>query len=216
MREIPGRRSFLTALASVTSLAAFGSRDAAGQNASPSAGPFDMAWLEQMKGKHKQLYDLGSFDLAADNRPLRFCRNFLDTFHDVYKLEHPQINTAVGISGPAFAMNASDRLWEKYKLGERSKIIDPMTKQPSIRNIFLDDGGSDISIKAMQARGTIFWQCNVALGNVAQQLATQFKMPVAEVRADLVAGLNPGVKLMPSHVMALALAQERGFTYMRP
>ena len=215
MSGIPGRRSFLTALVSVTGVAALGSRDAAGQSASPSAGPFDMAWLEQMKGKHKQVYDLGSFDLGADNRPLRFCKNFLDTFRDVYKLEHPGINTAVGISGPAIAMNVTDRIWEKYKLGERSKIIDPMTKQPSIRNIFLDDG-SDISIKAMQARGTIFWQCNVALGNVAQQLATQFKMPVAEVRADLVAGLNPGVKLMPSHVMALALAQERGFTYMRP
>jgi len=217
MKETAGRRSFLTALASVTSVAAFAGRDASAQAPapSPSAGPFDMAWLEQVKGKHKQLYDLGSFDLGADNRPLRFCKNFLDTFHDVYKLEHPQINTAVGISGPAIAMNASDRLWEKYKLGERSKIIDPMTKQASIRNIFLDDG-SDISIKAMQARGTIFWQCNVALGNVAQQLANQFKMPVAEVRADLIAGLNPGVKLMPSHVMALALAQERGFTYMRP
>src|SRR5262245_17580370 len=214
MRDVRGRRSFVTALASA-GFAAFGSRDAAAQTPSPSAGPFDMAWLEQIKGKHKQLYDLGSFDLAADNRPLRFCKNFLDTFRDVYKLEHPGINTAVGISGPAFAMNASDRLWDKYKLGERSKIVDPMTKQPSIRNIFLDDG-SDISIKAMQARGTIFWQCNVALGNVAQQLANQFKMPLAEVRADLVAGLNPGVKLMPSHVMALALAQERGFTYMRP
>jgi hypothetical protein len=214
MRDVFDRRSFVTVLAS-TGLAAFGSRDAAGQNASPSAGPFDMAWLEQMKGKHKQVYDLGSFDLGADNRPLRFCKNFLDTFRDVYKLEHPGINTAVGISGPAIAMNESDRIWEKYKLGERSKIIDPMTKQPSVRNIFLDDG-SDISIKAMQARGTIFWQCNVALGNVAQQLATQFKMPVAEVRADLIAGFNPGVKLMPSHVMALALAQERGFTYMRP
>ena len=215
MRDIAGRRSFLTVLASITSLAALGSRDAAAQTASPSAGPFDMAWLEQMKGKHKQLYDLGSFDLGADNRPLRFCKNFLDTFRDVYKLEHPGINTAAGISGPAIAMNMSDRIWEKYKLGERSKIIDPMTKQPSIRNIFLSDD-PDISIKAMQARGTIFWQCNVALGNVAQQLATQFKMPVAEVRADLIAGLNPGVKLMPSHVMALALAQERGFTYMRP
>lgn len=214
MRDVFGRRSFVTALASA-GFAAFGSREAGAQAPSPSAGLFDMAWLEQMKGKHKQLYDLGSFDLAADNRPLRFCKNFLDTFHDVYKLEHPGINTAVGISGPAIALNASDRLWEKYKLGERSKIVDPMTKQPSIRNIFLDDG-SDISIKAMQARGTIFWQCNVALGNVAQQLANQFKMPVAEVRADLIAGLNPGVKLMPSHVMALALAQERGFTYMRP
>ena len=215
MSESSGRRSFLTALASMTSLAAFASRDAAGQTASSSAGPFDMAWLEQIKGKHKQLYDLGSFDLGADNRPLRFCKNFLDTFRDVYKLEHPGINTAVGISGPAIAMNVSDRIWEKYKLGERSKIIDPMTKQPSVRNIFLSDD-PDISVKAIQARGTIFWQCNVALGNVAQQLATQFKMPAAEVRADLIAGLNPGVKLMPSHVMALALAQERGFTYMRP
>ena len=215
MSERSSRRSFFTSLASAAGVAALGVRDVGAQSSSPSAGPFDMAWLDQMKGKHKQLYDLGSFDLAADNRPLRFCRNFLDTFHDVYKLEHPQINSAVGISGPAFALNATDRLWDKYKLGERSKIIDPMTKQPAIRNIFFDDG-SDISIKAIQARGTIFWQCNVALGNVAQQLANQFKMPVDEVRRDLIAGLNPGVKLMPSHVMALALAQERGFTYMRP
>ena len=34
--------------------------------------------------------------------------------------------------------------------------------------------------------------------------------------ADLIAGLNPGVHLVPSHVMALALTQERGFTYMKP
>ena len=215
MSDRSSRRSFFMSLASVGGAAAVAARDVAAQSTSAAGGPFDMAWLEQMKGKHKQLYDLGSFDLGADNRPLRFCRNFLDTFRDVYHLEYPDINTAVGISGPAFPMNASDRLWAKYKLGERSKIIDPMTKQPSIRNIFLSDD-PDISIKAMQARGTIFWQCNVALGNVAQQLATQFKMPVGEVRADLIAGLNPGVKLMPSHVMALALAQERGFTYMRP
>jgi intracellular sulfur oxidation DsrE/DsrF family protein len=51
---------------------------------------------------------------------------------------------------------------------------------------------------------------------VAQQLAEAHRLPVADVRADLVAGLNPGVRLVPSHVMALALAQERGFTYMKP
>ncbi len=212
MRNVTNRRSFFTTLASVAGAAAL-TGDAAAQT-NPAAGPFDMAWLEQMKGKHKQLYDLGAWSLAEDGRPLRFCKNFLDTFGDVYKLQHPEVNTAVGVSGPAFPLNASDRLWEKYKLGERSKIVDPMTKQPSIRNIFYD--GSDVSVKAIQARGTIFWQCNVALGNVAQQLADQFKMPFAEVRADLIAGLNPGVKLMPSHVMSLALAQERGFTYMRP
>jgi hypothetical protein len=214
MTDVTGRRSFFSTLASAAGLAALRPVEAAAQGGAPSAGPFDMAWLAQMKGQHKQLYDLGAWSLAEDGRPLRFCRNFLDTFRDVYKLEHPGVNTAVGVSGPAFPLNATDRLWEKYRLGERSKIIDPMTKQPSVRNIFYD--GSDISVKTIQARGTVFWQCNVALGNVAQQLADQFKMPFAEVRADLIAGLNPAVKLMPSHVMALALAQERGFTYMRP
>jgi hypothetical protein len=179
------------------------------------ASGFDVAWLEQQTGRHKQLYDFGSLDLAADGRALRFTRNFLDTFRDAYRLEPPDINTAVGISGPAFPMNASDRLWAKYKLGERSKIIDPMTKLPAVRNIFYDDG-TEVSVKAIQARGCVFWQCNVALGLIAQQLATTFQLQAADVRADLVAGLNPGVRLMPSHVLALALAQERGFTYMKP
>ena len=210
------RRSFISIVASLAGLAATrvsASQQPSGQ--SPAAAGFDMAWLDQMKGKHKQVYDLGGLELSIEPRPLRFARNFLDTFRDVYHFEYPDINTAVGISGPAFPMNASDRLWAKYKLGERSKIVDPMTKQPAVRNIFYDDG-SDVSVKALQARGAVFWQCNVALGGVAQQLATAFQMPVADVRADLVAGLNPGVRLMPSHVMALGLAQEGGFTYMKP
>ena len=212
-----GRRSFISTVASLAGLATahvLANQQPRDQPAMASGG-FDLAWLDQMMGKHKQLYDLGGLDLAVDPRPLRFTRNFLDTFRDVYRLEYPDINTAVGISGPAFPMNASDRIWAKYKLGERSKIIDPMTKQPAVRNIFYDDGG-DISVKAIQARGTVFWQCNVALGLVAQQLAAAFQMPPAEVRGDLIAGLHPGVRLMPSHVMALGLAQERGFTYMKP
>jgi hypothetical protein len=210
------RRSFISIVGSLAGLAvaSVSANQQPREQPAAAAGGFDLGWLDQMKGKHKQLYDLGGLALAADPRPLRFARNFLDTFRDVYRLEHPDINTAVGISGPAFPMNASDRLWVKYKLGERSQIIDPMTKQPAVRNIFYD--GGDVSVKAMQARGTVFWQCNVALGVVGQQLAAAFQMPVAEVRADLIAGLNPGVRLMPSHVMALALAQERGFTYMKP
>lgn len=217
MSQSHGRRSFISIVASFAGLAATGA--AADQRrasaAAASAGGFDLAWLDEMKGKHKQLYDFGSLDLADDLRALRFTRNFLDTFRDVFRLESSDVNTAVGISGPAFPMNASDRLWAKYKLGERSKIIDPMTKQPAVRNVFFDDG-SDVSVKALQARGTVFWQCNVAIGAVAGQLAKTFERPVAEVRADLIAGLNPGVRLMPSHVMALALAQEHGFTYMKP
>ena len=210
------RRSFMSALASLTGVAAAHAAPAnlAAQASSAPTPGWDLQWIDGLRGRHKQLYDLGSFNLGADPAPLRYTRNFLDTFRDVYMLESPEVNTLVGVSGPAFPLNASDRLWAKYKLGERSKIVDPATMQPAVRNIFLD--GSNISIKALQARGTIFWQCNVALGVVAQQLATSMQIPVADVRADLVAGLNPGVRLMPSHVMALALAQERAFTYMKP
>lgn len=212
-----GRRSFVATLASsLAGLVAVraSAGDSTVQPPATPGGQWDLSWLDQLKGRHKQVYDLGALDLAVDPRALRFTRNFLDTFRDVYTLEFPDINTAVGISAPAFPMNASDRLWLKYRLGERSKIIDPTTKQPAVRNIFWDEGNP--SIKALQARGTLFWQCNVALGGVAQQLADAMQLPVAEVRADLIAGLNPGVRLVPSHVMALGLAQERGFTYMKP
>jgi hypothetical protein len=216
MSRYNSRRSFMSGLASLAGGAAIhgSASGAAAQTAGASTPNWDLRWLDELRGKHKQLYDLGTFNLGTDQAPLRYTRNFLDTFRDVYALESPNINTLVGVSGPAFAINASDRLWEKYALGERSKIIDPSTMKPAVRNIILD--GSNVSIKALQARGTIFWQCNVALGLVAQQLAEARSMPVADVRADLVAGLNPGVRLVPSHVMALALAQERGFTYMKP
>jgi intracellular sulfur oxidation DsrE/DsrF family protein len=210
------RRSFMSALASLAGAAALpaSGREVVAQTPAAPNPTWDLAWLDAFRGKHKQVYDLGSHNLAADQAPLRFARNFLDTFRDVYRLESPDINTLVGISGPAFPMNASDRLWAKYQLGERSQIIDPTTMKPAVRNILLD--GPNVSIKALQARGAIFWQCNVALGIQADRLAAAMQMPVAEVRADLIAGLNPGVQLVPSHVMALALAQERGFTYMKP
>src|SRR6266436_4630533 len=127
MSSLHGRRSFVSAFASLTGLAvarlSADQQPAAPAGADPravAAGGFDMAWLDQLKGKHRQLYDLGGLDLAEEPRPLRFARNYLDTFRDVYHLEYPDMNVAVGISGPAFPMNCTDRLWAKYKLGERS------------------------------------------------------------------------------------------------
>jgi hypothetical protein len=131
----------------------------------------------------------------------------------VYHVDFPEVRTVVGISGHAFPVNASDRLWEKYALGERSKIIDPVTKKPAVRNIFMDD--STLGVKALQARGTIFWQCNIALNAIAAQLAQARQLPVSDVHADLLAGLNTGVRLVPSHVMAMGLVQERGVTYVK-
>jgi hypothetical protein len=209
---IPNRRSFVSLLASVAGVAALDAQTPAPAAAPRPSGQWDLSWFDALKGRHKQMYDYGTFDLSADTRPLRFVKNYLDTYRDVFGLQSPDINTAVGISR-AIAVNLSDAMWQKYKLGERYKIADPATKQPAVRNVFLSDG--DTSVKAMQARGTAFWQCNVALELVSDQLAQANGMTGADVRADLVAGLNPGVHLVPSHVMAIGIAQEHGFTYMK-
>jgi intracellular sulfur oxidation DsrE/DsrF family protein len=205
------RRSFVSVLASMAGVAAVGS-PASTPPRGVAPGQWDLGWFDAFKGQHKQMYDYGTWDLSQDARPLRFVKNYLDTYRDVFGLQSPDINTAVGVSR-AIAINLSDAMWQKYKIGERDKIADPVTKQPAVRNIFLSDG--DLSVKAMQARGTAFWQCNVALGLAAQQIAQAGSIPVADVRADLVAGLNPGVHLVPSHVMAIGIAQEHGFTYMK-
>ncbi|MFN7979594.1 MAG: hypothetical protein U0P30_15780 [Vicinamibacterales bacterium] len=204
------RRSFVSLLSWVAGLSAVPSTVEAAQ---ASAGGFDLRWIDELKGRHIQVFDMADSDPASQPPPLRLPRNYMDGFRDVYRQAFPDIRTIVGISGRAFPVNASDRLWQKYGLGARGKIVDPATKQPAERNVFLDD--PTLGVKALQARGTVFWQCAIALDAVAQQLATAHQLPVPDVRADLAAGLNPGVRIVPSHVMALGLVQEKGATYVK-
>jgi hypothetical protein len=92
MPVIHGRRSFISAVASLAGVAAAQPAAARGvsQTANRPQGTWDLSWLDQLKGSHKQLYDLGSHDLASDPRPLRFARNFLDTFRDCVPARVPR------------------------------------------------------------------------------------------------------------------------------
>lgn len=217
------RRRFL---ASVTGLAGLGAvATAAAADPATAQTPrqpaasanWDLSWLDQLKGKHKQLFDVGNMDISQDT-PLRMPMNYLDAFRDLYHMEPPDVNVVIGIQRMAFPMNASDALWEKYQLGERWNIKDPQTGKTATRNIFLGQpsGGGGAFVRPLQARGTIFWQCNIALQAVTGQLAQQTGKSLADVRAELVAGLNPGVKLVPAHTLLVGLVQERGFTYEKP
>jgi hypothetical protein len=208
------RREFLAGLLGVTGVVSV-TQAASAQSPPQRATPeWDLSWLDQFKGKHKQVFDIGQWDLSLDT-PLRVPMNYLDAFRDVYHAVPPDVNLVLGIQRVAFPMNASDAIWQSYKIGERWNIKDPQTGQPATRNIFLGQtsGGPGSTVRALQSRGAVFWQCNVALGAVVLKLATETGKPQAEVRAELVAGLNPGVKLVPAHTLLVGLTQERGFTY---
>jgi hypothetical protein len=214
-KTFQGRRSFLSMLTAIAGAAAVpGAPGAAAAEQAPAGEQWGLGWMDELKAAaHRQVFDMADTDPAATPPPLRLPRNYLDGFRDVYRLAHPQVRTIVGITARSFGVNCSDRLWEKYALGERGNIIDRATGKPAVRNIFMDD--PTLGVKALQARGTVFWQCAIALDTIAGQLAQSRNLPVADVRADLIAGLNPGVRLVPSHVMALGLVQERGATYVK-
>lgn len=215
------RRSFVGRIAGLSAVAAFGSSIAEADEPHV-ASSWDLSWVDSLTGKHKQVFDLGSMDMsnrdiAAGDSPLRVPRNWLNAHKEVYGLEAPAVNTIIGITFPAFPMNATDAIWKKYSLGERWKLKDSTTGAWAVRNLFADPAAPitdrSASIEALRKRGTIFWQCNNALGGVVEFLAGAMKMDKSVVREELIAGFVPGVRLVPAHTMMLGIVQERGCTY---
>ena len=215
------RRTFLaqlTGFASIGGVAA-GSRSSAAQTRLSEQTPsrpdnWDAAWLDNFKGKHKQVYDLMWHTLRPNTlNPPMF---YLDVHRDLSRLEYPDVNVVIGIN-TSFAINASDALWAKFRLGERFDVKDPSTGQPAARNVYLGPGQLDArsSVRMLQARGAVFIQCNVALTGAIRSLAGDFGRPVQEVDAEVRAGLNPGVRIVPALTWAVGMLQERGFTYER-
>src|SRR5512140_728203 len=59
--------------------------------------PWDLAWLDQMKGKHRQVFEVGKLEDVPG--PLHVVANYLDAGRDAYELEYPDINTVLSIAG---------------------------------------------------------------------------------------------------------------------
>lgn len=213
------RRSFLSSLGAISGLAFFSKADkleAMPTRIASASSPWDLSWLDALKGKHRQLFDYGDSDITEESH-LVVVRNWLNAHKEVFGLESPKVNTIVGIAGRAYPLNASNSLWASYPIGEQWKIKDPRTNTWAKRNIYndLDQTGPKgaFDIASLVSRGTVFWQCNNAFGAVVNQLAKATGKPADTVRADLLAGMMPGVRLVPAHTMLVGLAQEQGFTY---
>ena len=208
------RRTFVRTLGALSGMALLRPAESAAL-AAVSQGQWDLTWIDALKGKHRQVFDFGSRNLGVGRSPLRVPRNYLNAFRDVYAMADKDINTIVAIAYEAFPMNAGDALYEKFPIGERWQIKDPATGQWARRNIWLDTNSepADATVKSLQSRGTIFWQCNNAFAGVVSEIAMAVGRPAPAVREELLAGFNRGVKMVPAHTMLLGLVQERGFTY---
>src|SRR6185436_2386892 len=58
-------------------------------------------WLQGLKGKHRQLFDLAAI---RDGNSLRRVANFLDVYREAYALADADLNAIVGAHGGAFGL----------------------------------------------------------------------------------------------------------------
>lgn len=204
----PSRRSFLASLPFIAGAVGFT------KPAARVSAKWDLRWLDDLKGKHKQVFGFGELRGGIG---LDIVTNWLDAHKEVYSLEYPHINALIGIANKSYPLNATDAMWAKYELGKRYEVIDPQTNAPAVRNVFVEarkNGlGKMVGIELLKSRGAIFWQCNNALTGVAGVLARATNQEHAVVKEELIANLLPAVKLVPAHTMLLGLAQEHGCTY---
>jgi intracellular sulfur oxidation DsrE/DsrF family protein len=177
------------------------------------------AWFDQVKGKHRIVFDVtephGIF-------PFAWPRIFLVTNGATGSTEK-DCGVVVILRHDAIAYTMQDSLWAKYKFGEVFKADDPATKAPSVRNPFAKPkpgeykvpgfGPVPIGINELQASGVMFCVCNAALTVYSAAIAEGMGLKAEDVYKEWVAGLLPGIQIVPSGVWAVGRAQEHGCQY---
>jgi len=203
------RRSFLARLAAAGSaLAAVVTLPSTSAAQSSSRGPTHPAdaWLDDLKGQHKNIYDCTS----VENAPMgwTFARNFLTAnTGTVYQLKDADVNAIVCVRHSASVFGFNDAMWAKYKLGESQKVNDGGV--PAVRNPQTNTAND------LAKRGVIVAVCGMATTRIARTVAAaEAGLNAADVEADLRANLATSTaRVVVAGVIVTNRAQEKGFAY---
>jgi hypothetical protein len=177
------------------------------------------AWFSKMKGKHRIVIDCTE---PHDIFPFAWPKVFIMT-NKATGATDKDVNVVVVFRHSAIPYALEDSLWAKYKFGEFFKIDDVTTKAPAVRNPFWkpkpDDykvpglGSVAIGINDLQNEGAMFCACSVAITVYSAVMAEKMSLDPETVKKEWMAGVLPGVQLMPSGMWAIGRAQEHGCGY---
>ena len=177
---------------------------------STASDPQLEAWFGKLKGKHRAVFDVPA---ANSGYPAIWPRVYLLTTEASYPGEGA--SAMVIIRHEALPLVFQDSLWSKYKLGEMFKINSgdaPATKNPYATITGLPLPG--LGIAELLKSGALIGACDVAMTVYSSGAATKMGLDPATVKKEWIAGLLPGVQLVPSGVMAVARAQELNARYI--
>lgn len=180
-----------------------------GRSANPES------WLDDLHGKHRQVFDAVT---PNGGMSLIWALVFMNTSEKVSHLKDGEVNPVVVFRHESAPLALNSSVWAKYKIGEATKITDPVTKAPSLRNPYSHPNPGEMllpgaSVEDLIARGVHFGVCNVALTVASHMRAAAAGVSKEEAYKEWVAGVIPGITVVPAGVWAVNHAQEKGCTY---
>ncbi len=182
---------------------------------SPPPGTEDAsfeAWVNQIKGKHKQVFDAPGVNSAM---PLAWTRVFLMS-HEETGTPESDVSAVLILRHSGIPIAMEDRLWQKYNFGKVFQVNDSKTKEPATRNIFHTEDAMplpDMSVVGLQKHGALIGVCGMAIKVYSMNVAKEMNMDPEEVRKDWLSGILKGIQVVPSGVYAVNRTQEKGCTY---
>ena len=168
-------------------------------------------WLNRITGKHKMLFDAPEVNSGM---PVVWPRVWLNGNNENYGTKDTDNSAVIVLRHAAIPIAMQDAVWAKYKLGEMFNIKDG--DAAATRNVFAKQMPLPLpgtGAEQLLASGAQIGVCNVAMTIYSGVAAQKMGMDAAAVKSEWVAGLIPGVQVVPSGVLAVARAQEKGCSY---
>lgn len=230
------RSSFLASSASLVALSSTIAEAAqtvpGGTHLVERKSEFDEAAFARLVGRPADIRVL--VEVVSVHPPLlNNVKNLLNGLQFGYGYAPGRIAAVMALHGPGSALNYSDYVWSKYKIGDFFKLKNA-AGAPIMSNVFLkpskplsnstdpDDESSmyqDTSIETLMKRGVIFLTCHTAVEEQSRAIVKAGNAPAgmtpSQVADDILTHLIPGTHVVPGMVATVAVLQQRfHYAYM--
>jgi len=177
-------------------------------------------WLDTMHGKHRTILDAVSAQGVAD--ALHFASNIFTTSKSGYRLASADLAVVICLRHAATAFAFNDAMWAKFStaMAARTKFNDPKSHAPAVVNVFnsndhrglLSNGST--TFDELIRQGMHFAVCAQSTHGLADSIARQGGGEAENTYQTLTSNVVGNSHMVPSGIVAVGHAQERGFPYV--
>jgi len=188
--------------------------------ASLPTNDYDLTWPAKLNTAHRAIFDIATID---SGRSVWRATMWETQYVEFLGAKPETLSSAMVIRAEAIALVMQQRFWDMYHIGKALGVLHPMTQQQTDRNpALLSSARNEVppsldasALDQYIARGGVVLACNQAFREIEAVIVKAERVPPAEARIRALALLLPGVRMQPSGVFAVMLAQEAGAHYIK-